>query len=228
MSKSKITEIGKMKTDSLQKGFSLIELMIAMTITLSILVMAFYLLAQSLNSKTRDEAQINALADANHALRVITKDVANAGFGLKGNGLVAASCLEDKIRVRANLNALAKQTTSNSVSDQDEDIEFFLVPNPTTGSALVRSDVGTANSAIIATTIDDRDINSDGDGDGLTFYYLDENGNEVTPENAVRIRIVIRVLLPEAGRPGSPGYQPPVTKQLHSSVSLSNSRLIAY
>lgn len=210
------------------EGFSLIELVIAMAIALTIITLAFYLLAQTINSRERDETQVSALADSNHALSIMAKEISNAGFGLTSNGLVAADCTEDKIRIRANLNALDKQTTSNSVTDRDEDIEFFLISNPTTGSALVRSDVGGGNSSIIATAIDDTDINGDGDGDGLTFYYLDSSGAEVLPGEAKRVRIVIRIVLPEVGRPGTPGYQPKVAKQLNSSVQLRNSRLIAY
>lgn len=202
--------------------------MIAMTITLAVIAMAFYLVAQSLNRKTRDETQTKALADANQALGILSKEITNAGFGLTSNGLVAADCTEEKIRVRANLNSLAKQTTSNTVSDQDEDVIFQLIANPNGGSALVRTDVGLGQSAVVSTQIDNTDINGDGDGDGLTFNYLDESGNAVAPQNAARVEIIVRIVLPQVGQPGAPGYQPKVTKQLSSSVVLRNSRLLAY
>lgn len=206
----------------------MIELLIAMTITLAVVAMAFYLVAQSLNRKTRDEVQTEALADANQALSVLSKEVTNAGFGLTSNGLVAADCTEDKIRVRANLNSLMKQTTSGTVNDQDEDVIFQLVAKPDGGSALVRTDVGKAESVVVSTQIDNTDINNDGDGDGLTFHYLDASGVEVAPENAARVQIVIRIVLPQVGVPGAPGFQPAVTKQLSSSIVLRNSRLLAY
>lgn len=221
-------DTGRIQTSYREAGFSLIELLIAMTITLSIIAMAFYLVAQSLNRKSRDETQVAALADANQALSIMSKDITNAGFGLSSNGLAAADCSEDKIRVRANLNSLLKQTTSGTVNDQDEDLIFQLIANPDTGSALVRTDVALGESSIIATQIDNTDINNDGDGDGLTFNYLDENGNAVAPENAVRVEIIIRIVLPQVGQPEAPGFQPQVTKQLSSSVVLRNSRLLAY
>lgn len=202
--------------------------MIAMVITLVIMAMAFFLVAQSLHRKSRDETQTDALADANQALSIMSKEITNAGFGLTSNGLVAADCTEDKIRVRANLNSLMKQTTSNSVTDQDEDVIFQLVANPDGGSSLVRSDVGLGQSSVVSTQIDNTDINGDGDGDGLTFNYLDEGGTAVAPQNAARVEIIIRIRLPQVGEPGTPGFQPQVTKQLASSVVLRNSRLLAY
>jgi prepilin-type N-terminal cleavage/methylation domain-containing protein len=211
-----------------QAGFSLIELLISITITLIIASMAYYLLAQSFNRKMRDQAQTDALADANQALGLLTKEIGNSGFGLTSNGLSSADCTEDAIRIRANLNALMKQSTSGSVNDQDEDVIFRLMAKPSGGSVLVRSDVGKATSEIISSQIDDSDIDADGDGDGLTFQYLDEAGNSVAPQNAARVRVVLRVVLPEVGEPGSPGYQPQVTKLLTSSIVLRNSRLLAY
>ena len=211
-----------------QSGFSLIEMLFALTITLFITALAFTLLAQSLNRKVHDEAQVSALADANQALSRMSQDITNAGFGLKTNGLVAADCTEEKIRVRANLNALMKQTTSGTVTDADEDLIFQLVANLNGGSALVRTDVNTGQSAIVATLIDNKDINGDGDGDGLTFNYLDAAGSEVSPQNAVKVEIIIRITLPQVGQPNSPGYQPEITKQLSSSVVLRNSNLLAY
>lgn len=211
-----------------QTGFSLIELLIALTITIIIVSLAFTLLAQSLNRKIRDETQVSALADANQALSRISQEIINSGFGLGTNGLVAADCTEEKIRIRANLNALMKQTTSGTVTDPDEDLIFQLASNPGGGSALIRTDVNTGESAVVATSIDDKDINGDGDGDGLTFIYLNSAGVEVAPQNAVKLEIIIRVTLPQVGQVGSPGYQPEVTKQLTSSVVLRNSNLLAY
>lgn len=211
-----------------QTGFSLIELMFAMTITLIIVGLAFTLLAQSLNRKLHDEAQVSTLADANQALSRMSQDITNSGFGLKNNGLVATDCTEEKIRVRANLNALMKQTSSGTVTDANEDLIFQLATNADGESHLIRTDVTSGNSAVVASSLDNADLNGDGDGDGLTFNYLDAAGAEVSPPNAVKIEIIIRVTLPQIGQPGSPGYQPKVTKQLSTTVVLRNSQLLAY
>lgn len=211
-----------------QSGFSLIELIFALTITLIIVALAFTLLAQSLNRKIHDEAQVTALADANQALSRMSQDITNSGFGLKNNGLVVTDCTEEKIRVRANLNALMKQTSSGTVSDEGEDLIFQLATNLDGESSLIRTDVTKGTSIVVAGSIDNADINADGDGDGLTFNYLDAAGAGVSPENAVKIEIIIRITLPQIGQPGAPGYQPKVTKQLSATVVLRNAQLLAY
>ena len=211
-----------------QGGFSLVELLFSLTITLLITALAFTLLAQSLRRKVSDEAQVSALADANQALSRMSYEISNSGFGLTSNGLVSADCTEEKIHIRANLNALMKQTTSGTVTDPDEDLIFQLVDKTNGGSALIRTDVASGASAIVADPIDNKDINGDGDGDGLTFNYLDAAGNEVSPQNALKVVTIIRITLPQVGQPGSPGFQPEITKQLSSTVILRNSRLLAY
>lgn len=209
-------------------GFSLIELLISMTITLVIVGLAFHLLARTLNERSRDTTQASELADANQAIGKMTEEMANSGFGLKTNGLVAADCNSNKVRIRANLNALLKETTSGTVTDPNEDVIFQLVVNPGGDAALVRTDVATTQSSIVATHVDNIDIDGDGVGDGLKLSYLDATGAITTPDAAVRVSIVARITLSEVGKPGSPGYQPKVTKQLTSSVVLRNANLLAY
>jgi prepilin-type N-terminal cleavage/methylation domain-containing protein len=211
-----------------QTGFSLIEMLIVITITLTVLSLASSLLAESLKRKSREETQAATLADANLGLSRMSQEIMNAGFGLKTNGIVAADSGEETIRIRANLNALMRQTSSGTVTDQREDVAFSLVANPNGGSSLVRTDISTRQSSILATHIDDADVDNDGDGDGLTFTYFDENGTEVTPADAVRVAIEIRVMLPQVGIAGSAGFQPEVKKKLSSSVILRNSRLSSY
>jgi prepilin-type N-terminal cleavage/methylation domain-containing protein len=221
-------KINGLQTTNRQGGFSLLELIIVMTITLILVSISFSLLTQAVNQKTRDETQVSALSDANQSLSRISHEIANAGFGLSSNGLVAADCTEEKIRIRANLNALMKQTTSGTVTDRGEDLIFQLVDNPNEGSALVRTDVATGLSSIVATKLDNSDVNGDGDGDGITFTYLDAAGNETAPQNAVRVEITVRIRLKQVGSPGAPGFHPEITKQLFSSIVLRNSRLLAY
>jgi type II secretory pathway pseudopilin PulG len=211
-----------------EAGFSLVEMLFTLTITLVVTSLAFGLLAQSLNRKTRDDADASALADANQALSWITQDIMNAGFGLTSNGLTLPDSDEEKIRIRANLNAFLKETTSNVVTDSDEDIIYQLVNGTNGRASLIRSDGAAGNARIISTELDNVDADNDGDGDGLTFLYLDDAGNEVSPPLAIRVAVILRVVLPEIGRPGAPGYQPERTKVLTSTVVLRNSRLMAY
>ena len=202
--------------------------MLALVITLIVCGLAFSLFAGILRQKTRNNTETEVLADANQALGLMTTDIMNAGFGLSTNGLKASDCIEDQIRIRANLNALLGETTSNVVTDRDEDVIYQLAAKPGGGKALVRSDVGLGASTVIVTDVDDTDVDTDGDGDGLTLNYLDAAGAEVTPPDAVSVTVSVRLVLPAVGVPGSDGYQPRRTKLVSVPVVLRNGRLAAY
>jgi prepilin-type N-terminal cleavage/methylation domain-containing protein len=210
-------------------GFSLVELLITLTITLVILGLAFSLLARSLNTKVRQQDQASALSDASSGLGRMADEVVNAGFGLRTNGIVAGDSNEGQIRIRANLNALLKQTTSNTVTDSREDVTFRLTPDASGGaSCLIRMDAVTGASSIVAYSIDDVDIDADGDGDGLTFTYHDAAGTVVAPESATRVTVTLRIKLEQQGVPGAPGFQPAITKVLTENIVLRNAGLTAY
>jgi Tfp pilus assembly protein PilW len=212
-----------------QQGFSLVELFITLTITLIILGLAFTLLARSLNTETRQEKQATVLADVNTGMGRMTEDIVNAGFGLRKYGIVSANSTAVQIRVRANLNALMKQTTSNSVTDASEDVLFQLTPNPATNeSCLIRMDIGTGTSSLLACSVDNTDLDNDGVGDGLIFSYLNAAGNVVDPSQSVRVLVTLRVKLPQVAVPGSPGFQPAVTQAVTQNIVLRNSNLSSY
>src|SRR5258705_2966463 len=109
-----------------EAGFSLPELMVAMTITIMMAGLASTLLAGSFSSRTRENQKTEALADTQRGLNLMTREIANSGYGLTDNGLVSADSGLNSIRVRANLNAASGEITSNSASDRDEDIKYFL------------------------------------------------------------------------------------------------------
>jgi len=131
-------------TKKSEHGFSLIELIIAMTITLVVLSVATTLLAQSLNMRTRSNENVDALADAERALNIMSREIAQAGFNLSDNGIVAADSLVDAngnstIRVRANLNrydTAAPDAARNGIGEQGwdsgEDVKYFIHPAGTT------------------------------------------------------------------------------------------------
>src|SRR5918999_446724 len=98
----------RLTTKRSENGFSLIELIIAMALTLVVLTIATTLLAQSLNMRTRSNENVDALADAERALNIMSREIAQAGFNLDDNGIVAEDSVVDAngnstIRVRANL-----------------------------------------------------------------------------------------------------------------------------
>ena len=95
----------KLNSNRGELGFSLIELMIAMTLTLIIAGASATLLGQSFRMRSREDVRSDAIADAQRALNIVSREIANSGFGLLDNGIVPGDTNNQSIRVRANLNA---------------------------------------------------------------------------------------------------------------------------
>lgn len=181
--------------DPAERGFSLLELLVAMTITLTVMIAASTLLATSLRIRTRENARSNALASAQRALNIMSREIGNAGYGLADNGIVVADSNGQSLRVRSNLNNNA------SLADTDEDLRFVF---QTANAAIVRAD-NAGNSVVLATDIT-----------GLTFTYLTATGGAATAATAERVRIDVRVDLPAGPQ------QPAGVVRLLSEVALRN------
>jgi Tfp pilus assembly protein PilW len=232
----------KEPTRKAQKGFSIFELVIAMTITLALAAAAMTLVAASFKVRSRENRKTDAIADAQRGINLMTREIANSGFGLTDNGIVSSDSTQSSIRVRANLNALSGETTSNSVSDRDEDIKFMLYTE-SGSSYIVRLDVNVgAQEMVLANRVDNLNIhyyadkvlytadNSTGNCD--ITNVTDSSGNPVSDvtqkSSAGYIVLSTCVSLPEVGTAGSPGYQPLSQVQLVSDVSLRNVSLVKY
>src|SRR5262249_48524322 len=85
-------------------GFSLLELLIAMAITITLMTAATTLLASALRIRSRENQKSDALADTQRALNIMSREIADSGFNLNGNGIVDADSGLHGIRVRSNLN----------------------------------------------------------------------------------------------------------------------------
>jgi Tfp pilus assembly protein PilW len=218
-------------------GFSLLELLIAMVITMALMTAATTLLANALRVRSRENQKSDALADTQRALNIMSREIANSGFNLTNNGLVAADCSINKIRVRSNLNrydydAAVTDTSRNNVQDTGEDITYFINEADNT-MYLARHDKFGTGSTVLANRID-----------GMNVHYFDQkvtytappggagitavSAAEVTPANAKYIVIAISVTLDAVGTPTSPGYQPPYSVLLCSDVTLRNTGLWSY
>lgn len=220
------------------QGFSLLELVISMGITILLAGLASMLLAGSFSSRARENQKVEALADTQRGLNLMTREIANSGYGLTDNGIIAADSGLSSIRVRANLNAASGETTSGTASDRDEDIKYLLYTE-SNNSYVVRLDVNSAASEmVLANRVD-----------ALKFrYYADKvtytasncdiadvrdaYGNpvgEVAQKAAARYVVLsICVNLPAVSAPGAPGYQPTSSVQLVSDIALRNSQLYDY
>ena len=201
-------------------GFSLIELMIAMLVTLVVMSIASSLLGQSLNIRARENARVEAVSDTQRALNAMSRDIANAGLGLTSNGIVAADSDDGQIRIRTNLNAFNGDTDT---LDSDEDVVYSYTVNSDVDppeTLVTRQDVNTATVAQIANRID-----------GLNILYFDVSGTQLAAgqENlAAKVRLTLTVQLPAVGSPKMAGYQPATQTQLSSDVMLRNSDLVNY
>ena len=225
---------------STQSGFSLVELFIAMTITLVIMAIASTLLASSFQVRNRENRRSSAVADAQRALNMMSREIANAGYGLSTNGIVTGGDSGlTSIRVRSDLDL------SGFTNTDKEDVKYILVDDAN-GKFIVRMNLQpTQTTGLIANRID-----------GLKIRYYDERvtytigdckssvancditnvrnaagaveSEVASPGNAKYVVLILSVTLPQVGTAGSPGYQPPSATQLVSSVALRNAVLDTY
>ncbi|MFN2598168.1 MAG: PilW family protein [Pyrinomonadaceae bacterium] len=233
-----------------EAGFSLIELMIAMGITVLVMGIAASLIASSVNIRAREDRRSDALADVRRALATMTREIGNAGYGLPdtlaGNGIVAGDSNSTQVRVLTNPDKLSRDAaaTPASPTSPDEDVLYQWVNDAVNNqSYILRYDV---NSAIGGTTVLANRV------DSFVIRYYDRRVTyqpgtcqqgidtatvrnsagllqaEVAPAQATYVVIALCVQLPPVGTPGSPGYQPPSRTQLISDVQLRNASTTNY
>jgi prepilin-type N-terminal cleavage/methylation domain-containing protein len=237
------------RTTKNENGFSLIELIIAMAITLTIMGLATTLLAASFAARSRENTKSDAIADVQRALNIMTREISNSGLKLPGNvptvssnGIVAGDSGEDSIRVVSNLNGMPDSANGyfedSDVTDSDEDVKFLMYVDNTLGQRyIVRYEKnGTNQTTVLANRIDslifryyDEKVtyttttNSDGEADIKTVVNaLGNTETEVSPGSAKFVVIAVGVTLPAVGASGSNGYQPQTQITLTSDVVLRN------
>jgi len=107
-----------------ERGFSLVELLISMLLSLIILGVGILTYSGGMRSREEENGRTDALTSAQAALNVISREIANSGFGLTSNGIVVADSNIDTIRVRANISA-----DDLATDDESEDITYFYEPD---------------------------------------------------------------------------------------------------
>lgn len=171
-------------------GFSIIELMVAMTIMLVLLALISGIFARSLSSRQFESSRTDALTSSQAALNVISREVANSGYGLReadgsaSNGLVLADCTKKRIHVRANVD-----NSDLTTSEPGEDVTYFFDEET---ESIVRYD---PNDIPQVSGIVNRVSE-------VTFEYFDYTGSNSTPtkrdtptSNTGRVRINVTVFL---------------------------------
>lgn len=221
-----------------EAGFSLMELLVAMAVTLVVMGIAVTMIAQSLKVRSRENRRTDALADTQRALNMMSREIGNAGFRMKTNGIVWQDSNDNKsIRILANLNKYSGGI-DNGVTEAGEDVKFFMDDN---AQYLVRYDknvVGPLQTTVLANRIS-----------SMRVYYFNQDVNYTTGDcnapvtvttpgavgltnaniaQASYVVIALCVNLPAEGKPGSPGYQPPSSTLLVSDIALRNSDLTNY
>jgi len=246
--------MSKQSRNTRQDGFSLVELMIAMTITLVVLAVATTLIAQSLNIRTRSNENVDALADAERALNIMSREIAQAGFNLDDNGIVAADSATDgngnsTIRIRANLNRYdtsasntARENISVPFEDSGEDVKYFIYPaaNTTLLARYDRFGPPGSESTVLANRLDRMRVHyyaqritytTPNCGAVLAARCCDitePSAAEGSPSAAKYVVIAVCVQQGATGAPGGPGYQPAHNVLLTSDVTLRNANLTSY
>lgn len=197
-------------------GFSLLELVIAMTLMLVLLGVVSTLMAKSFSVRARESRQVDALATAQGALSVISREVSNSGFGIynysgtviqgANNGIVLADSNANRIRVRSNLENSGGIPTSPGattlvLNQPGEDVTYFF---HTATSSIVRYDPNGGGTGVPETSVVVNRISN------VTFQYFNYSGGSsaaagpfTSPTDSTgRVRIVVDVRLdPVAGQP---------------------------
>ncbi len=167
-----------------QNGFSLIELMISMTILLMLMGLISGILSRSLSTRERESNRTDSLTAAQAAMNIISREVGNSGYGLKGNGIVITDSDAQKIRVRANID-----NTNSTTDSPGEDIIYYFDPN---NEAIIRYDPnGSPRMSIVINSVS-----------RINFKYFDyvagsstaiENAAPTADTGRVEINIVVKL-----------------------------------
>lgn len=189
-----------------EKGFSLIELIITMTITLILLSAISTGFSGAIRIRDRESSRTDALTAAQAAINVMSREISNSGFGLTNNGIVLTDSDSQKLHFRGNT------TNSNlTTTDVDEDITYYY---DTASKSVVRYDKNANLTSAIINQVST-----------VTFQYFDYVDSNSTPTigltptlNTGRIRITLTVIMADVQ--GQPKNQ---TVTFTSDVTLRNS-----
>jgi Tfp pilus assembly protein PilV len=158
-----------------EAGFSLLELILAMAITITIIGLRAAFSRPASASRSREDRKSDAIADVQRALNIMTREISNSGLKLP-SGLGAVSnewrrhddSDNQSIRIVSNLNGMPDSANGyfedSDVDDTDEDLKFLMYVDatwPALHRALRKN--GTNQTTVLANRID-----------SLVFRYYDE------------------------------------------------------
>jgi hypothetical protein len=137
---------------------------------------------------------------------MMSREIANSGYGLVDNGIVTTDSGQTSIRIRANIHT-ADEIPNDALrplatDDADEDVTYVFQPG---NQAIVRFDRNANTNTVLA-----RPVNL------FRVRYLDDADADTTITSAVKVRLTVLITLPAANN------QPPSQTQLTSDVALRN------
>lgn len=187
-------------------GFSILELLISMTLTLILLGVISTAFAGALRTRDRESSRTDALTAAQAAINVMSREIANSGFGLSTNGIIIGDSGYQKLHFRCNVDNSNLTTT-----DAEEDVTYYF---DSVSQSVVRYDSNTGLTSGIINQISN-----------VTFQYYDYVDSSSTPttgltptSNTGRVRITLTVIMADVQ--GQPKNQ---TVTFRSDVTLRNS-----
>lgn len=211
-----------------EKGFSLIELIITMTIMLIALSIVSSIVFRSFGVRARESRTSDALVSAQAALSVMSREISNAGFGLynsdrttANNGIIIPDSNATSLRIQSNLDnsggvPLTPGPTTLAINLPGEDVRYFF-DQPT--FSIVRYDPNGGGTGVPKTSVVVNKISN------VEFQYFDYTGSTATPVGPLtaptadtgRVKIIVEVKLDPV-----PGQPSPASVKFASEVALRN------
>jgi len=194
------------------RGFSIIELVIAMTVMLVVMGLVSTLFSAAFSTRKRESQRTDALTSAQAALNVMSRELGNSGYGITvdeqtNNGIVLTDSTNKTLHFRANL-----VNSDLSIISPGEDITYFFDTNT---KSIVRYDPNdNPKISVIINRISD-----------VTFTYFNYSGSSSTftqssTPTSDTGRVRINVLVKMDAVTGQPDNQ---TVSFTSDVTLRNS-----
>jgi prepilin-type N-terminal cleavage/methylation domain-containing protein len=198
-------------------GFSLIELIVSLLITLIILGVAVATFTSALTSRQFQADRTDGITSAQAALNIMSREIGNSGYGLIHNGLVVADSGDNRIHFRSNIH-----NTNQVTDDEGEDITYFFDPN---SQSVVRYDpAANPTTSGIINSVSDIDFH---------YYNFGTACNQTTSPGGClgtastdtgKVRITLTVVLDRNANVNANGNRQNV--EISSEVTLRNSPTI--
>ena len=187
-------------------GFSLIELIVSMALTLMILGVAVATFSGAMGSRERENSKTDAITSTEAAINIMSREIGNSGYGLTTNGLVLPDSTDKRLHFRTNTD------NNNFTTAAGEDVTFYY---DAASQSVVRYDANTGMTSGIINRVSDVD-----------FVYRNYASNGSFSSGAValntaRITIILQVILFDVR--GQPTNQ---RVQVTSDVTLRSSPYI--